>query len=143
MLPSTVPAFAGPLLHALTTRLPKVRLRLTEGSSVQLEDWLNQGRLDLSLRPTIPFKEVVALPLVLPGEPHMLRSRLNTLAKQHQIKLNIAMEVDSVHRSADQLHIYQERSCTRSARAIPQHFSTLYERCWARHRDDHEPESTD
>lgn len=129
LLPSTVPTLAAALRAAVNRRLPKVRLRLTEGSSVQLEDWLNQGRLDLSLllreneieqqaevtlrrvrlmvigprgdpvltQPTLRFQELGALPLVLPGEPHMLRSRLNTLAKQTQVTLNIAMEADSIH----------------------------------------------
>jgi LysR family transcriptional regulator, nitrogen assimilation regulatory protein len=128
LLPSTVPVFSGPLLRAVTARLPKIRLHLTEGSSVQLEDWLNQGRLDLSLllredeverpgevtlrrvrlavigppgdpllsRPTVSFKAVATLPLVLPGEPHLLRSRLNSLAMQHQLTLRIAMEADSI-----------------------------------------------
>lgn len=128
LLPSTVPTWSGRLLRAVTTRLPKVRLHLTEGSSVQLEDWLNQGRLDLSLllredeierpgdltlrrvrltvigppgdpilrEPTLKFERLGQLPLVLPGEPHLLRSRLNALATQRQLKLSIVMEADSI-----------------------------------------------
>src|SRR5262249_47225939 len=49
ILPSIVPILAGPLCRAVAERFRKVSLHLTEGSSVQLEDWLNQGRLDLSL----------------------------------------------------------------------------------------------
>jgi LysR family nitrogen assimilation transcriptional regulator len=128
LLPSTVPILSGPLLRSVTTRFPRVRLHLTEGSSVQLEDWLNQGRLDLSLllredeveRPgevtlrrirlsvigppgdpllsgrRVTFAEVARLPLVLPGEPHLLRSRLNSLALQYQVNLRVAMEADSI-----------------------------------------------
>jgi DNA-binding transcriptional LysR family regulator len=128
LLPSTASSFAGPLFRAATERLPKVRLHLTEGSSVQLEDWINQGRLDLSLllreteteaqgevtlrkvrlsligpvgdplirEPTIRFDQLAGLPLVLPGEPHLLRSRLNALAMQRQVKLNVAVEADSI-----------------------------------------------
>jgi len=128
ILPSTVPLLSGPLLRSVTTRLPRVRLHLTEGSSVQLEDWLNQGRLDLSLLlredeaerpgevtlrrtrlsvigppgdpllsgPCVTFAEVARLPLVLPGEPHLLRSRLHSLAAQYQLDLKIAMEADSI-----------------------------------------------
>src|SRR5215471_12520681 len=35
LLPSTVPLLAGPLMRAVAERLPRVRLHLTEGSSVQ------------------------------------------------------------------------------------------------------------
>jgi DNA-binding transcriptional LysR family regulator len=128
LLPSTAASFSGPLFRAATERLPKVRLHLTEGSSVQLEDWINQGRLDLSLllreteaetqgeitlrkvrlsligpasdplltKPTIKFEQLAGLPLVLPGEPHLLRSRLDALARQRQVKLNVAAEADSI-----------------------------------------------
>ena len=128
LLPSVVPALSGPLYRAVIERFPKVRLHLTAGSSVQLEDWLNQGRLDLSLllredeaeRPgevtirklylsligppespltgqaTVPFDELARLPLVLPGEPHLLRARLDALTRQRQIKLNVAAEADSI-----------------------------------------------
>jgi DNA-binding transcriptional LysR family regulator len=128
LLPSAASSFSGPLFRAATERLPKVRLHLTEGSSVQLEDWINQGRLDLSMllreteseaqgevtlrtvrlsligplgdpsitEPTIRFDQLVGLPLVLPGEPHLLRSRLNALAMQRQVKLNVAVEADSI-----------------------------------------------
>lgn len=129
LLPSVVPFCVGPLNRAIAERYPKVRLRLTEGSSVQLEDWLDQGRLDLALllreddaetpdektlqrmslsligpcndpvvqKPTVAFEQLAGLPLVLPGEPHLLRARLNALAALHQVKLNVAVEADSVH----------------------------------------------
>lgn len=127
LLPSVVPAFCGPIYRAVA-RFPKIRLHLTEGSSVQLEDWLNQGRLDLSLllreddleqpgeltlsrlslsligplddaltsQPTVQFDQLGGLPLVLPGEPHLLRARLTTLASQRGVKLNVVMEADSI-----------------------------------------------
>jgi len=128
LLPSVVQTFSGPLYCAVAKRFPRVRLHLTEGSSVQLEDWLNQGRLDLSLllreddldhpgevtvrkmslsligppndpltrQATVQFDQLAGLPLVLPGEPHLLRARLNALAMQRQIKLNVAVEADSI-----------------------------------------------
>lgn len=128
LLPSVVPTFSGPLYRAVAQRFPKVRLHLTEGSSVQLEDWLNQGRLDLSLllregdveqpgeltlrrmslsligppddpltrQPTVQFDQLAGLPLVLPGEPHLMRARLNALAVQRGVKLNVAVEADSI-----------------------------------------------
>jgi DNA-binding transcriptional LysR family regulator len=129
LLPSTVSTLAGDLYRDTAKRFPKVRLHLTEGSSVQLEDWLNQGRLDLSLllreddieepgettltrlslsligpgdddplmkRSEIEFDQLSALPLVLPAEPHLLRARLNILAAQRNVKLNVAVEADSI-----------------------------------------------
>lgn len=129
LLPSVVPLCAGPLNRAVAERFPKVRLHLTEGSSVQLEDWLDQGRLDLSLllreddidnpdektlqrmslsligprddpvvrEPTVSFDQLASLPLVLPGEPHLLRARLSGLAMQRQTKLNVVVEANSIH----------------------------------------------
>jgi DNA-binding transcriptional LysR family regulator len=75
VLPSAVPLFVGELLRAAAKRFPKVQLHFVEGSSVQLEDWLNQGRLDLSLllredanesqdEPTLRYR-----PLALIGPP--------------------------------------------------------------------------
>ena len=49
LLPSTVPALAGPLYQRVLKQFPQVRLHLTEGSSSQLQEMLDQGRLDLSL----------------------------------------------------------------------------------------------
>jgi LysR family transcriptional regulator, nitrogen assimilation regulatory protein len=128
LLPSAVPLLAAKLYRAVMDCYPRVRLHLTEGSSVQLEDWLNQGRLDLSLllrederelpgeitlrrvslsligppedsittQPSVTFRQLAELPLVLPGEPHLLRARLNALAAQHQLKLTVRVEADSI-----------------------------------------------
>lgn len=49
LLPSTVPILAGPLITSVRKSWPQVRLHLTEGSSAHLEEWLVQGRLDLTL----------------------------------------------------------------------------------------------
>jgi LysR family transcriptional regulator, nitrogen assimilation regulatory protein len=49
MLPSAVPALAGPLFTAVRDAWPRIRLHLSEGSSAQLEEWLAQGRLDLAM----------------------------------------------------------------------------------------------
>jgi DNA-binding transcriptional LysR family regulator len=128
LLPSAVTRFAGNLYRAVSERFPKVRLHFTEGSSVQLEDWLNQGRLDLSLllredtrelpgeatlrtvslsligppsdpltsQPTVEFRQLADLPLVIPGEPHLLRARLDALALQHHMNLSVKVEADSI-----------------------------------------------
>lgn len=129
LLPSTVALLAGPLFAEARKQFPEVQLHITEGSSAQLEEWLNEGRLDLALllreentasadepvltqlplllivplghplasRKTIAFNEVLTLPLVLPSHPHPLRSRLETLARQHGAALKIGAEADSIH----------------------------------------------
>lgn len=129
LLPSAVRLFSGTLHREVAARFPKVRLHFTEGSSVQLEDWLNQGRLDLSLllrederevpgeptlkklalsligppgdpvtsQPTVEFRQLAELPLVLPGEPHLLRAKLHALALQHQLELTVRVEADSIN----------------------------------------------
>jgi DNA-binding transcriptional LysR family regulator len=106
-----------------------VQLHITEGSSAQLEEWLNEGRLDLSLllreentertdepvltklplllivpvdhqlslSNTIAFQEVLKLPLVLPSNPHPMRSRLEVMARQKGVSLKIGAEADSIH----------------------------------------------
>jgi LysR family nitrogen assimilation transcriptional regulator len=126
LLPSTVPALAGPLYQRVLQQFPRVRLHLTEGSSSQLQEMLDQGRLDLSLllrdggeadepvlmegplclvvassdplarRREIRFEEVAKLPLVLPGEPHPLRERLAVLARKLGLSLRIAAEANSI-----------------------------------------------
>ncbi|HWJ36025.1 MAG TPA: LysR family transcriptional regulator [Steroidobacteraceae bacterium] len=49
LLPSSVRLLAGALLKQVHEHCPQVRLHLSEGASAQLEEWLAQGRLDLSL----------------------------------------------------------------------------------------------
>ncbi len=48
LLPSAVPALAGFLFSEVSRQWPEVRLHFTEGSSAQLEEWLQQGRLDMA-----------------------------------------------------------------------------------------------
>ena len=128
LLPSAVSMLTGPLLSEVRQRWPQVRLHFTEGSSAQLEEWLNQGRLDLALllregdtarpdeavliqlplylvvpashpfatRKSISFDQVAKLPLVLPGEPHPLRSTLASLARQKKLTLAPALGADSI-----------------------------------------------
>lgn len=49
LLPSTVPKVAGPLSMAVRQAWPQVRLHLTEGPSVQLQELLGEGRLDVAM----------------------------------------------------------------------------------------------
>ncbi len=49
MLPSAVRRFAGTLFAAVQAQMPGVRLHLIEGASAQLEEQLQDGRLDMAL----------------------------------------------------------------------------------------------
>ncbi|MFS2140500.1 LysR family transcriptional regulator [Duganella sp. Dugasp56] len=128
LLPSSVPAFAGRLFRAAREQFPRIRLHLAEGSSAQLEEWLDAGRLDLALLlregpvaaagatclrsmaldligpagdplladDRIAFAELAGMPLILPAEPHVLRKRLDALARERGLRLTVAMEADTI-----------------------------------------------
>ncbi len=49
ILPSTAQYIAGPLCRLVQEKLPRVRLRLMDGSNRQLDEWLAGGKLDLAL----------------------------------------------------------------------------------------------
>lgn len=44
----------------------------------------------------LPFAALAGLPLVVPGRPHLLRARLDRLGAEHALRLDVAVEVDSV-----------------------------------------------
>ena len=50
----------------------------------------------LAARKSIPFDQVAALPLVLPGEPHPLRATLARLVRERKLTLAPALEADSI-----------------------------------------------
>lgn len=50
----------------------------------------------LAARKSIPFREVCALPLVLPSEPHPLRARLAALAREKEVPLILSIEADTI-----------------------------------------------
>jgi LysR family nitrogen assimilation transcriptional regulator len=50
---------------------------------------------------TIPFKALGNLPLVLPGAPSGLRSILDQYARQQEIKLDVALEIDTISAMKD------------------------------------------
>ncbi len=45
---------------------------------------------------TLPFRMLEGYPLMLPGVPHSLRRLLDTMARSHSVRLDIAYEVDSL-----------------------------------------------
>jgi LysR family nitrogen assimilation transcriptional regulator len=128
-LPTTASAvLSKPLLLAARTELPNVRLHLIESLSGYLEEWVQTGKLDLSVlydpAPTpnlrlegmlieevglvggssafpsslshVRISELERFPLVMPGGLHSLRRLIDAAAIQHGMKINIALEVDSL-----------------------------------------------
>lgn len=49
LLPSAVVRYAGPLAAVVRERMPALRLHLIEGASAQLEEHLQEGRLDMAV----------------------------------------------------------------------------------------------
>ncbi|ALU91539.1 LysR family transcription regulator [Herbaspirillum rubrisubalbicans M1] len=128
LLPTTVPMFAGRLFKAVQEQFPRVRLHLVEGSSAQLEEWLDCGRLDMALllregmvdskdepcllttaldligwrdaplltSGRICFDSLQDVSLILPAEPHVLRRRLDILARERGVRLNVSVEADTI-----------------------------------------------
>ncbi len=125
-LPASVAlVLAVPLVEAVSRRLPRVSLRILEGMSGSILEWLNNGRLDLALLydvahqktlateplltedlhlvgpagsggTDIPFQAVAALPLVMPGRPHGLREHLERAARDQGVGLNVRVEIDGL-----------------------------------------------
>lgn len=74
LLPASVPYLVVPLMAAVTAEMPSVRLRIMEGSSGQLDQWLAEGRLDFSLllRQESELKD---------GEQLLVRQRLHLVMR--------------------------------------------------------------
>lgn len=114
------------LYAAVHERYPGIRLRLYEGYSGEIEDWLTSGKIDIGLfnryragrsvrdalasanmnlvmaasdpllaQPSIKFKALASLPLVLQMRPNGLRSMLDELCQRSGIELNIQLETNS------------------------------------------------
>jgi len=124
--PSVMREVAADLYHEVRERQPGIRLRMLEGFSNQIEEWLNDGRADVAMlsryrktdaarepvlveshlvfvgvapvnkRKTIRFREAARLPLVLPASPNALRIALEDTARRLRVKLNVIAEADSL-----------------------------------------------
>jgi DNA-binding transcriptional LysR family regulator len=78
LLPATVPYLVSPLMAAVSEKMPSVKLRIMEGSSGQLEQWLVEGRLDFSLllRRDTDLKD---------GEQLLVRQRLHVVMRSDDV----------------------------------------------------------
>jgi LysR family transcriptional regulator, nitrogen assimilation regulatory protein len=125
-LPTSVSVVLSvPLVEMMRQKLQHVRLRLTEGMSGDIRDWLDSGRLDFALLfdaerlrtlnteplltedlyvvsppggrgDDITLADVAELDLILPSRPHGLRERLEHAARSAGVTLKISAEVDSL-----------------------------------------------
>lgn len=113
------------LLREISRQHPGITVRIVEGASTALAEWIQTERLDLALNlervaqrkavplfkedlflvaargkfgrargGTISFKDAVALPLVLPAQPHTMRMLIERTAAMRGLPINVAYEVD-------------------------------------------------
>ena len=123
-LPASISAVLSvPLIVRMQDELPEVSLRVVEGTSGYVLDWLRAGQLDLSIlhgvqrdgeidaeplfdeelflisnegrRRSVRFKELADMPLVLPGRHHGLRELLDRTAAEHDLQLEPKVEIDA------------------------------------------------
>jgi len=86
LLPSTVPSLAGPLYQHVLKQFPKVRLHLMEGSSSQLQEMLDEGRLDLSLLLRDGGESSVDEPVLMEGALCLVLASSDPLAGRQEIR---------------------------------------------------------
>lgn len=115
-----------PVVTAFRAQFPQAMLRVTEGLTIHLQEWLLAGRVDIALLhdpvPTsaietipmrrdplylmgpakapagedIPMRELANLPLVMPGRPHPMRMFVETQLSNLGLKPQIVVEIDSI-----------------------------------------------
>jgi LysR family transcriptional regulator, nitrogen assimilation regulatory protein len=69
----------------------------SEESLGMIDSWLvGQASDELTRRPTVAFKRLHNLPLILPSMPNGLRAILQQHAQEQGVSLNIIVEVDSI-----------------------------------------------
>ncbi len=124
--PTTSQLLATILVERVREAYPDIVLRISEGLSEELMEWVNKEKIDLALsynphatsdmvverlacealyfvRPggdaepgPVALAEALASPLVLPSRPHLLRQHVDDAAKSIDMQVTLACEVDSV-----------------------------------------------
>lgn len=119
-------ALTVPLALKIRQAYPKIQLRVTEGLSGHMSQWLTSGELDIALTfnderlpgamtecvarenlhlvaaagASFPLESDAAalfrLPLILPGRPHGLREEVERAASRHGLRPNVILEIDSL-----------------------------------------------
>jgi LysR family nitrogen assimilation transcriptional regulator len=116
-----------PLARHFREHFPDVQLRIVEGFSGDIAEWLHHGRLDVAITyspgslqgivadpvaieelmlfspqdrapgETVDLEKIVTLPLILPGRSHTLRVELDRAARHAGFEIRPQLEVDSLH----------------------------------------------
>lgn len=127
LLPTTVSLMGGWLFRRVKELYPMISLHMCEGPSTQLEEQLNEGRIDMALllregchaeekiisqlklrligpagdpifkADQVSLEQVASLSLVVPSRPHTLRRLLDKLEKDRSLSFNCAIEADSIN----------------------------------------------
>jgi LysR family nitrogen assimilation transcriptional regulator len=124
--PSVSAILTVPFVVEMQRVLPNVSLRIAEGYSGYVLNWLQAGQVDLGVlygiqrapgivarelfqeqlylicppgfagdRTSVPFHDLGAVGLVLPGRHHGLRDTLERFARDHDVPLDVKVEVDA------------------------------------------------
>ena len=127
MMPTVTGAIAEPLFDAMRKAHPGIKLRMLEGFSASIAEWLGDGRVDIGLLsrfgervpageellassnmmlvgaakiplkvPSVRFRDLAKLPLVLPAPPNGTRMAIDRIARKMGIRLNVLVETDSL-----------------------------------------------
>ncbi|MCB1748453.1 MAG: LysR family transcriptional regulator [Gammaproteobacteria bacterium] len=125
-MPSSISAVLSvPLIVRMQEALPNVSLRVVEGTSGYVLDWLRAGQLEVCIlhgvqrdagvhaeplfneelylitssserrRRSVRFAELARMPLILPGRHHGLRDMLDRIAQEHDVVLAPRVEIDA------------------------------------------------
>nr|WP_246441872.1 LysR family transcriptional regulator [Xanthobacter tagetidis] len=124
--PATARLLVPPLLRAVAEETPNLTLRIMEGFSGVLHEWLSTGQVDIafmhnpSLAPNLTFvpmlveriylveppgtpprenltlAEALSRPLYLPSQTNSLRQLVDKLTARDKLKLDILQEIDGL-----------------------------------------------
>lgn len=128
-LPPTVGAIlASKLVERCATLYPQIIIRVVQGFSGTLLEWVQNRELDIAVvysgrksagltqtpllteqlyfvppttaktirRKTLPFADIAAVPLILPGPQQGLRQLIEATAASHHIRLQVSVEADDL-----------------------------------------------
>ncbi|MER9580785.1 LysR family transcriptional regulator [Mesorhizobium sp. M0276] len=117
---------SGPLLESVTSELPRISLKMIEGMTGPLEEWMAAGRFNLAVlyrtvesvgqmtvlareefclvvtpgqppfEDSIPLADLHAFPLAVPMRNNNVRRSVADVVAQHDCVLDISFEVDSL-----------------------------------------------
>jgi len=121
MIPSFAEFVLPRIIDAVRRKIPHTTLRVIDARTLFADELIDTGKADLSIklrgpsdgkepplawetlycimrrdkvRGPLPFAQLAALPLVLPGKENPLRQFLEEAAEREGLRLNITMEVD-------------------------------------------------